>query len=458
MLLDLLRKKNTSSTAVVADPQNTPHSKDTIKALWKITKVVLDTLDFNDVSQKICDSLLSELGYLNLGYRIIVLSLYREDQKSLQRISLSQTSQAQAAVQASTIPFHDILIPIDAKENYCVKAFVEQKHYITHDWKDLLSPPLKPEDARTNQKAAGIKASMIFPVVVKGKSVGTVIFSMVKDYSEVSEMEFDLIKGFTDIVGIAVQNAKLYSELETTSKNLDIANKKLQELDKLKDEFVSLASHELRTPMTAIKGSLSTILEGYAGEISKESREFLAAAYNENDRLIRLVNNLLNISRIEAGRFTFTINKISMSKLINEVVGNLQMSAKEKNLSLTFNQVGVLPMVMADEDKVREVLINLIGNALKFTHKGGVSVAANVKDNMLVISVSDTGSGISREDQDLLFKKFSQVQGSYAKQTGGTGLGLYISKQIIEGLKGSVWLESTLGKGSTFYFSLPVAT
>jgi signal transduction histidine kinase len=284
-----------------------------------------------------------------------------------------------------------------------------------------------------------------------------------KTESEVSVTERDLIRGFTDLVGLAVQNAKLYTSLETTSEKLKVtidqlkkANEQTQNLDKLKDEFVSLASHELRTPMTAIRGSLSTILEGYAGELSKESREFLTAAYNENDRLIRLVNNLLNISRIESGMFKFNIAPVNLNDLIYDVTNSFMAAAKEKSLSFTYNQNKAVPAISADGDKIREVLINLIGNAVKFTHKGGVTVNLEQKEGMLVTSIADTGSGISKDDQDLLFKKFSQVQDNYAKQTGGTGLGLYICKIIIEGLKGKIWLDSTLGKGSTFYFSLPI--
>jgi signal transduction histidine kinase len=206
--------------------------------------------------------------------------------------------------------------------------------------------------------------------------------------------------------------------------------------------------------MTAIRGSLLTILEGYAGELSKESREFLVAAYNENDRLLRLVNNLLNISRIESGHFKFTYEHVNMNAQIIEVTNGLLSAAKEKNISLTYVPNTAVPAIMADGDKIKEVLINIIGNAVKFTHKGGVTVTLQQKEGELITSIADTGSGIAKEDQELLFKKFSQIQEDYA--TGGTGLGLYICKIIIEGLKGKIWLESSLGKGSTFYFSLPI--
>lgn len=436
----------------------TPKTKDTIDALWRLEKIILDTLDFNEAVQKIVDSVLTELGYLKLGYRIVVLALIDEASQSLKRISISQTEEAKKALEVTPVPFQEIIIPLSAKDNYCIKAVSDGKPYVTHDWKDILVPPYTEENARIVQMIVGIKTSMVYPIVYHGNTQGIIIFSMTKDESQVSDKEKDLIRGFTDVVGITVQNAKLYTSVQKISADLKIANEKLTELDHLKDEFVSLASHELRTPMTAIKGSLSTILDGYAGDISKESRDFLTAAYNENDRLIRLVNNLLNISRIEAGRFTFTVTPIDLDKMASEVVSNLQMAAKEKNMYLRFEKDGILPQARGDEDKVKEVFINLIGNALKFTWTGGVTVKITQKDGGLMVSVSDTGPGITREDQDLLFKKFSQARQGYSKQTGGTGLGLYISKQIIEGLGGKIWLESEIGKGSTFYFTLSAAT
>ena len=314
----------------------------------------------------------------------------------------------------------------------------------------------------------GLNINIVLPLMVEGDTIGAIFLGEKSSGDIYSEEDINILKILAPEVSVAVKNALSYEEIkrfnitlqdevEKATSDLKNANIKLQELDKLKDEFVSLASHELRTPMTAIKGSLSTILDGYAGEVSSQSKEFLTAAYNENDRLIRLVNNLLNISRIEAGRFTFNVIKVNLGKLISEVVVKLQSAAKEKNIFMKYESTGQLPFVYGDEDKVKEVIINLVGNASKFTHKGGITVKTNVKDSMVVTSVTDTGSGIAKEDVDRLFKKFSQVGENYARPTGGTGLGLYISKQIVEGLKGKIWLESTLGIGTTFYFSLPIA-
>ncbi|MBI4065300.1 HAMP domain-containing histidine kinase [Candidatus Gottesmanbacteria bacterium] len=230
------------------------------------------------------------------------------------------------------------------------------------------------------------------------------------------------------------------------------------ELDKTKkvqEELIYKVSHELRTPITAIKGSLSTILEGFTGELPQAARDILQTAYNENDRLLRLVNNLLALSRIEGDRFTYAIKNTDIDAIIQRVIENLKMAIKEKDLFIKYEPVEKLPLVQADEDKISEVLINLIGNAIKYTQEGGVTVAISVKGEMVVVSVSDTGLGIRKEDEQYLFHKFSQVQAAYSQQAG-TGLGLFVSKQIIEGHNGKIWVESSIGIGSTFFFSLPI--
>jgi signal transduction histidine kinase len=440
-----------------------PHSRHTIVALWRLEKIILDTLDFNQLVQKIVSSILGELGHLNLGCNVVLLALVNHEDGMLKRISASETEEYRRNLSGSPTPYETLTIPLTETNNYCIKAIHDGKPYITHDWFDMLRPTVSLEDAHKKQIAANIKTSMMYPVIYHGKAEGVLIFCFTKEADQINEEEKDLIQGFTDIVGLAVQNAKLYTSVEQTTEKLRQtndqlirANEQMQDVVKLKDEFVSLASHELRTPMTAIRGSLLTILEGFAGELSKESREFLVAAYNENDRLLRLVNNLLNISRIESGHFKFTYEHVNMNAQIIEVTNGLMSAAKEKNITLTYVPNAAVPSIMADGDKIKEVLINIIGNAVKFTHKGGVTVKLEQKEGELITSIADTGSGIAKEDQELLFKKFSQIQEDYAKQTGGTGLGLYICKIIIEGLKGKIWLESSLGKGSTFFFSLPI--
>jgi signal transduction histidine kinase len=443
------------------NPSTTPKSKTTIEALWRLQKIILDSLDIREVVQKIVDGLLTELGYLNLGYRIIVLTLVDEEKKVLKRISLSNTAEAGKALAASPIPFHEIAIPLDATDNLLIKTLNEQKPHATNNWPELFTPILKPEEALNNQTAAGIKTSMIYPVVVKEKSIGVLIFSMIKDEKDVSEEEKELIRGFTDIVGLAIQNSQLYSAQERTSLELKQANEKLKNLDHLKDEFVSLASHELRTPMTAIKSYLWLFLQYNVTQLNPKEKLYISRAYEATDRLIALVNDMLNVSRIESGRMTLVFKPLNIPELGKEVLDELAPTAQKQKVTLALEPASdALPHVDADSNKIREVLINLLGNSLKFTDEGGkITLKMHADNDMFIVDVVDTGKGIKQEDMQKLFQKFGIINDNYLQRpnTQGTGLGLYISKSIVQLHGGKIWVASEgENKGTTFSFSLKI--
>ncbi len=435
-----------------------PQTTKTIQSLWNLQKIILDTLDFNEVVERIVDGLLLELGYLDLGYRIIVLTLVDEKKQVLKRISLSRTKEAKRALEASRIPFHDIDIPLRSNNNILIQTLKTKKPHVTHNWKDIFIPILSEDDALKNQRAANIKTSMTYPVVVRGKAIGILIFSMVKKESEVTAEERNLIAGFTEIVGLAVQNSQLYSSLEESKERIQRANHRLKELDKLKDEFVSVASHELRTPMTAIKSYLWMALDGKGGKLSEKQKYYIQRGYNSVDRLIRLVNDMLNISRIESGRITVIRKPIDLQVLIQEVVDEVTPRAQEVGVTVNFNKSPDDEIVIADGDKMKEVLFNLIGNSIKFTPpKGMITVSINHKDGFIETIVKDTGAGIEKDDLNKLFQKFGLLAGSYTTNQPilGTGLGLYISKSIMNMHEGKIWAESQgRGKGATFIFAL----
>jgi signal transduction histidine kinase len=443
---------------------DTPKTRKIIEALWKLEKIILDTLDFNEVVQKICDGLLLELGYLKLGYRIIVLTLVDDDKKVLKRISLSQTKEAKLAQEASSIPFHQIDIPLRAKDNLLIKCVKNNQIYITHHWPDIFRPTLTNDQALANQQAAGIKTSMLYPVTVKNKVIGVVIFSLIKHEDDISQDEKDLIRGFCDIVGLAVQNAKLYTSLGETTAKLKQANIKLKELDVLKDEFVSVASHELRTPMTAIKSYLWMALDGQGGPLTQKLKFYLERSLESTDRLIKLVNNMLNISRIESGRISLDLVSVDLNQLTQQVIDEVAPRAKELQLEINFKVNSKIPEVIADADKIKEVLINLIGNSFKFTpKKGNITIYFEHINDHVIVHVSDTGAGLTPDMMKNLFQKFGLIKGSYqtnqTSTTQGTGLGLYICRQIIELHHGHIVAESDgIGQGSTFSFSLPVSS
>ena len=230
-----------------------------------------------------------------------------------------------------------------------------------------------------------------------------------------------------------------------------------RELEKLKDEFVSLASHELRTPMTAIKGLISMIFEGDYGVINESLKDPLNDVASSTDRLIVLVNDILDVSRIESGRTKFKITEFSVADLASEVINSLIPLAKQKNIRLEVINTS-LDKVSADSDKVKQILINLINNALKFTDQGSVTVSFRDIDNFAYISVTDTGIGISSDNAQKLFGKFIQVSNSQLGRPPGSGLGLYLSREYSRKMGGELWVErSEVGRGTTLTFALPFA-
>lgn len=233
---------------------------------------------------------------------------------------------------------------------------------------------------------------------------------------------------------------------------------KEREVAEMKDEFLSVASHELRTPMTAIKGFIDMVLKEQVGKLpTRKMREYLELAYVGNDRLIKLVNDMLNVSRIEAGRMKFNLESVQIELLIDQLTTEFHNLCVAKMTYLKFDKPKKpLPKVLVDPDKVYIVLTNLVGNAIKFTNKGGVTLTAKQEGDEVIIAVKDTGAGIDKADQDMLFKKFTQIDASLTREKG-TGLGLYIVKMIVGKLGGRVWVDSEgKGKGSTFSFSLPI--
>ena len=254
---------------------------------------------------------------------------------------------------------------------------------------------------------------------------------------------------------LALSEQKIKEQLEA----LERAHEKLKELDKMKDEFISITSHELRTPMTAVQGYL-WMLQKKGGELNAKQKKYLERAQGGSERMIRLINDMLDVSRIEQERVELEIRTVELTPIIEEVVDELKIKAKKKKLKLEFLAGDrPLPPVKADAGKVRRILTNLLDNALKFTEEGGVTIEGYKKGRFVQVNVTDTGRGISKEDLPRLFKKFGRLESDFvtAAEAGGTGLGLYISRALVERMRGKISVQSTPKKGSTFSFTLPVS-
>jgi GAF domain-containing protein/anti-sigma regulatory factor (Ser/Thr protein kinase) len=295
---------------------------------------------------------------------------------------------------------------------------------------------------------AGFRGLLAVPLLGADRIVGALVVRR-KTPGEFPQSTVELLETFADQSVLAIQNARLFREIEEKSRELEVASKH-------KSQFLANMSHELRTPLNAILGYAELMLDSIYGEPSDKMRAVLERLQRNGRHLLGLINDVLDLSKIEAGQLTLSLNDYSLGDMVHGVVSAVEPLAAEKRLAFTAQVAPDLPSGHGDERRLSQVLLNLVGNAIKFTDKGEVAIRASVTNGAFTVAVRDTGPGIPAVDQAKIFEEFQQADSSITRKKGGTGLGLSIAKRIIEMHGGRIWVESEPGKGSTFYFTLPV--
>ena len=265
------------------------------------------------------------------------------------------------------------------------------------------------------------------------------------------------LRGLAGQSALALSHAAMIAELQQNNKQLEAANHKLRELDKLKSQFLSVATHELRTPLSVILGYNSMLSEMLHDRLDEQEQQTLRESVAACKRLIRLVNSMLDITQIESGKMRMNFEAADLRRTVGSVTGLFQHEAQAKRVHITTEVPARLPRLVMDSERIEQVLVNLVGNALKFTNSGGsITIAVRHSERGVVVSVSDTGIGIAPEDLGQIFDEFAQVKRQAAKrQREGSGLGLAIARRIVEAHHGTLEVQSELGRGSTFSFTLP---
>ncbi|MGH7817882.1 MAG: sensor histidine kinase, partial [Candidatus Binatia bacterium] len=249
---------------------------------------------------------------------------------------------------------------------------------------------------------------------------------------------------------------QLYEKQRAAGLELERLNGQLTEASKAKSEFLANMSHELRTPMNAILGFIEMLLDDLYGELPGHLREPLIDVQVNGKHLLNLINDVLDLSKIEAGRMELALSEYSVQDVIEVVCASLQSLAAEKGLKFSVSAQPAIPLAYGDGKRVTQCLLNLAGNALKFTKQGQVEISVEQMDGLLRYRVSDTGIGIPRDQLEQVFGEFRQVDAAITREYGGTGLGLSITKKFVELHGGRIWVESDLGKGSRFFFEIPL--
>ena len=328
---------------------------------------------------------------------------------------------------------------------------------------DLVLTDLKMPDKDGLQLVSEIAKSKpeILTVLMTGHgTIDSALEAMKRGASDYLTKPLNLEEMFVRLQKV-LEEKQRFVKLRDFAAQLEKANQELKRIDEMKSEFVSVASHELRTPLAAIKNAVQLILQGKTGEINENQKKFLSMADRNISRLTNILNDLLNLSRIESGKIEMKIEELDPRALIEFILSSLRPQAEGRSIQLKMEIEKKLPSVYGDREKVEQILTNLVGNAIKFTPEGGeISVSAQPSlrgGNKLAISVRDVGIGISEDQQEKIFEKFHQVEGSLHRSVSGTGLGLAITKGLVETHHGEIWVESEIGKGSTFTFTLPIS-
>ncbi|MCH7604735.1 hypothetical protein IID24_01995 [Patescibacteria group bacterium] len=292
--------------------------------------------------------------------------------------------------------------------------------------------------------------------------IGLAVIVLFIDLITATSFQTLLLKGGILVVFIYLGWSLLQSVFKEIQRREELkkAYDALQELNRAKSEFISIASHQLRTPLTAIKGYISLALEGTYGKLDRKVRRPLSNVYESNERLIRLVNDLLSISRIESGKMKVELERTDIQNTIESVLEELEIKAHEKKLKLVLQKPeDTLPKIFLDQEKIRNVISNIIDNAIRYTDKGSITVRIyqQPESQTLLIKISDTGAGMTQQEISKLFESFSRGTTGTKRWTEGAGLGLYIAKQFVHMHKGKIWAESEgKDKGSTFFIELPM--
>jgi signal transduction histidine kinase len=312
---------------------------------------------------------------------------------------------------------------------------------------DTETDPRVPDPTLSHRR--GVRSNVLVPMR-RGNEVLGVIAVSHSEPGAFTDARIDLLRTFADQAVIAIENVRLFTELQERTAQLQVANRH-------KDEFLANMSHELRTPLNAIIGFSEVLLERMFGDVNDKQEEYLTDILSSGRHLLSLINDILDLSKIEAGRMELDLTDFDLPAAIDNALTLVHERAARRGLTIDRDVDPGLGGFRGDERKVKQVLLNLLSNAIKFTPEGGrVTVRAALKGEVIEIAVSDTGVGIAPEDQEAVFEEFRQVGTDLARKHEGTGLGLALARRFVELHGGNIWLESEVGVGSTFTFALPL--
>lgn len=308
-------------------------------------------------------------------------------------------------------------------------------------------------DVEHLRKNLNLKSLYILKLFARRQIVGILVIGFSLPGADISKSETDLIDRLSEGIGVALDNKLLFEENQRVLKQLKESNFKLLALDEAKDDFISMASHQLRTPLTSVKGYVSMVLEGDAGKVNPQQKQLLTQAFFSSQRMVYLIADLLNVSRLRTGKFIVDKSPVNLADVVEQEVDQLIETAESRNLKLTYKKPKHFSEIMLDDTKIRQVVMNFMDNAIYYTPTGGrINIDLKETPATIELRVEDNGIGVPRSEKHHLFTKFYRAGNARNARPDGTGLGLFMAKKVVIAQGGALIFESQEGKGSTFGF------
>lgn len=424
----------------------------TLALLRQLDEISLAALDMRQIAERMTEAIAAALGY-----DLATIAIVKNQDTTLQWLAVSSS----VPWIVSTIRSLDVAtLSLTLKNGLAPVQVVAKQATQFADNPEVVYPQILVERLAAADPTAAIeevKHTVLFPLRFGDQVLGVLTLSASRPFQQASQYEQESVTGIVGLVSLAMYKAKIYQDLEIATTQLAQANEQLKDVDKAKSEFLSIASHQLYTPLTALRGYLSMLKEGDYGPLAETQAPILEILDQSANRLITLIRNLLDISRIEAGRLELKLESINVVEIAKQLVQELMPNARTKKLALEFHPPSqAVANVVADRDRIRQVVLNFIDNAIKYTSQGRIDVELSQSGDTVMCSVRDTGKGLQPAEIERLFTKFTRVGGADRFHTEGAGLGLYVARQIVREHHGEVKAESPgVGHGSTFSMILP---
>lgn len=425
----------------------------TNQTLALLRTIDLHVLDAKNTVKSLVELISTELMTTNNYTFLCIISRTEEFEKGYFVQSIAGANEALPGALQKKLKGHQ------ANEKFIneLKSFSEFEHLPEIKSKGLLQSNVDLKYLESELNKMRVK-HLVFSKLESNNSVHGVLICGYDSSNKISESENVFLSRISEAFGVALDNKLLNSRLQKVALKLRLANARLKVIDETKDEFISMASHQLRTPLTTIKGCVSMVLEGDAGEIDPMQRKLLEQAFNSSQRMVYLIADFLNLSRLQTGKFELASTRINLPQLISEELEQLRASAQARGVSLLYEAPNNFPELMLDENKIRQVMMNFIDNAIYYARPDGGSISVILAKHAHHVSfkVIDNGIGVPKTERHQLFSKFYRASNAKKARPDGTGIGLFMAKKVIVAHGGSIVFESVEGQGSTFGFRLPL--